>query len=451
MSQRTKDMTSGRPAALIFTFALPLMVGNVFQQLYTVVDTAVVGKALGVGALAALGATDWLSWMMLGLVQGLTQGPSIRMANHFGAKQDEDLRITVGNATILAIISAIVLFLLGQTAAEPVLRLLQTPDAVLPNAVTYLRIIYGGVPIIMAYNLFSAILRALGDGKTPLIAMLIAAAINIALDLLFVLVFHWGIPGAAAATLIGQAFSAVFCLRQIRKLEILRLKKQHFRPRGKLCLNLLLLGAPMAMQNLLISVGGLIVQNVVNLCGVTFIAGFTATNKLYGVFELAAIAYGYAMITYVGQNVGAERIDRVKSGVRAACWIAVGTSVVIAILMLVFGRLILSCFLSGTPAEVEAAMSVAYRYLTFMCLCLPVLYLLYIWQSSLRGLGNTFLPMLSGIAEFFVRAIGVHTLPGLIGSTGIFLSEVGAWFGADLVLATSYFLLIRSIEKRRLL
>ena len=208
MASRIKNMTEGRPASLIFSFALPLMVGNIFQQLYTVVDTMVVGKALGVSALAALGASDWLNWMMLGIIQGLTQGFGILMAQEFGAGKYGNLRKSVGHSAVLSLLSSLVLLGIGQLVAHPVLTLLQTPAEILPNTLLYLRIMYMGVPVVMAYNLLASILRAMGDGKTPLHAMIVAAMTNIVLDFLFVLVFRLGIAGAAVATLIAQMISS---------------------------------------------------------------------------------------------------------------------------------------------------------------------------------------------------------------------------------------------------
>lgn len=256
MAAHIKNMTEGKPASLIFTFALPLMVGNVFQQLYTVVDTMVVGKALGVGALAALGAADWLNWMMLGIIQGFTQGFGILMAQEFGAGRYDNLRKSVGHSAILSLVSALVLLIVGQLLAHPVLNLLKTPPKILPDTLLYLRIMYLGIPIVMAYNLLASILRSLGDGKTPLHAMIVAAITNIALDLLFVLVFGFGIAGAAVATLIAQLISSLFCLYHIRKLELLRLAASDFCITDRrLPLRLLMLGFPMAFQNAIISRG----------------------------------------------------------------------------------------------------------------------------------------------------------------------------------------------------
>lgn len=440
MAARIQNMTQGRPGKLIFVFAMPLMVGNVFQQLYTVVDTMVVGKYLGVGALAALGAADWMNWMMLGIVQGFTQGCAILMAREFGAGNYPRLRDVIGNAGVLSVLFSLLLMGLGQLAARPVLVLLQTPGDILGDALLYLRVMYLGVPVMMAYNLLACVLRSLGDGKTPLQAMAVASVTNIVLDLLFVMVFQWGIAGAAAATLIAQVVSGLFCLYHIGKLELLRLSKTNLRLQRETAPHLLGLGFPMAFQNCIIAIGGMIVQFVVNGSGVIFIAGFTATNKLYGVLEIAATSYGYAMITYVSQNLGAGRYRRIRQGTRAALAIAAATSLVIAAVMLVFGRAILSCFISGTPQEVEQAMETAYFYLAIMSVGLPVLYVLHVMRSAVQGMGNTALPMVSGVVEFIMRTATALYLPLAVGEAGIFFAEPAAWMGADVVLACSYFI-----------
>ncbi len=447
MNAQTRDLTTGKPLPLLVSFSLPLMIGNVFQQMYTVVDTAVVGKALGVGALAALGAADWLNWMMLGVIQGLTQGFGIMMAQNFGSRQMGHLRRTIGASAVLSAISALVLVALGQVAVVPILGLLQTPDAIKGNTVLYLRIMFGGVPIVMAYNLFAGMIRSLGDSKTPLYAMIVASCINISLDLLFVLVFHWGIAGAAVATLIAQVFAAGYCLWHLRKIPILNMQREDFRLDWSQAGQLLQLGFPMAFQNAIISVGGMIVQSVVNGFGMIFIAGFTATNKLYGILEIAATSYGYAMISYVGQNLGARKIERIRAGQRAAIGLAMATSCVIAAVMIGFGRWIVGCFISGTPQEVEAATQVAYRYLVIMSGCLPVLYVLHVTRSCVQGMGNTVLPMLSGVSEFVMRTSAALLLPMAMGQAGIFYAEVLAWAGADLILVPSYFVVSKRCRK----
>ena len=448
MAVRVKNMTTGKPAKLLLAFSFSLMAGNVFQQLYTVVDTIVVGKVLGVTALAALGAADWLNWLMLGVIQGLTQGFGIRMAQEFGADRQDRLRECVGSAVVLSMLSAVLLTAAGQLAARPVLMLLQTPPEIIEFTLLYLRIMFAGVPIVMLYNLLACILRSLGDSRTPLNAMIVASLTNIALDCLFVLGFHWGIAGAAVATLIAQAVSSGFCFFYIKRLTILKLTKEDFRLREDLTRKLIFLGLPMAFQNGIIAVGGMIVQFVVNTYGVLFIAGFTATNKLYGLLEIAGTSYGYAMVTYVGQNLGAGKMERIRSGMRAAMGIAMATSVVIAICMLVFGNGILGLFISGSPEVVEQTMQIAYFYLAVMSVCLPILYVLHVTRSALQGMGNTVLPMLSGVAEFVMRTLSVIVLPMLFGETGIFFAEILAWLGADVVLVSSYFIVAGKLEKK---
>ena len=206
---------------------------------------------------------------------------------------------------------------------------------------------------------------------------------------------------------------------------------------------LLSLGTPMAAQNAIIAIGGMIITAVVNGYGVAFIGGYTAANKLYGVLEIAATSYGYAMITYVGQNLGAAKIERIKIGMRRAITIALATSALIAGIMLIFGAQIVGTFISGTPAEVMEATQVGYTYLTFMSVCLPILYILHVTRSAVQGMGNTVLPMVSGIAEFVMRTGGVLLLPILMGENGIFLAEVLAWLGADLILIPSYFFTLK--------
>lgn len=447
MRAKIKDMTTGRPLPLIISFALPLMVGNIFQQLYTVVDTMVVGKALGVDALAALGATDWLYWMLLGMIQGVTQGFGILMAREFGAKQLESLRKVVGSSTSLSIIFALLFLILGQAVAKPILMLLNTPVQIMDGSLLYLRIMFWGIPIVMAYNLLATILRSLGDGQTPLYAMIVAALSNIALDMLFVLVFHLGIAGAAIATLIAQGISSIYCLLKIRKIDFMILKRNHFALEPAMAGRLLSLGSPMAAQNAIIAVGGMIIQGVVNGYGVAFIGGFTAANKLYGVLEIAATSYGYAMITYVGQNLGAARIERIKTGMGWATAVALATSALIAAVMLLFGEHIIGAFISGTPEEAASATQVGFTYLSVMSICLPILYILHVTRSAVQGMGNTVLPMVSGIAEFVMRTGGVLILPALMGENGIFIAEVLAWLGADLILVPSYFLMLKRVSR----
>lgn len=446
-TERIQSMTQGRPAKLIFTFAIPLMLGNVCQQLYTVVDTAIVGQALGVNALAALGAADWLNWLVLGVIQGFAQGFSIHMAQRFGANDEEGLNRSIGATISIAAAFSVLLLIVSQATMDPILRAMNTPEEVIGGAFTYLRIMFAGIPIIMAYNVLASILRALGDSRTPLYAMLIASVLNIALDLLFVMVFHWGIAGAVIATVIAQLFAALYCLRAVLRIRIIRLKKAYFLPDAVLTRRLLGLGLPVAAQNMIIAIGGMVVQSVVNRYGVLFVAGFTATNKLYGILEIAATSFGYAVTTYVGQNLGAGLLGRIRKGMHSATWIALLTSAVITAAVLLLGRFMVALFISGTPEEVALSTDVAVHYLNIMSICLSVLYMLHIYRSALMGLGDTVMPMASGIVEFVMRIGVALILPAFLGQEGIYYAEVVAWAGAAILLVATYFVRMKKLER----
>ena len=303
----TKDMTTGSPAKLLFGFSLPLMLGNVFQQFYTIVDTIIVGRGVGMQALASIGAADWLNWLFLWMAAGMTQGFSILFAQNYGGKDEKSLHKSIGNAVILTIGAAVVLTAAGELVASPMLALLKTPENIVAGSLTYLRVMIGGLTVIMFYNLEASLLRALGDGRSPLTAMVIASCTNIGLDLLFVMGFRLGIAGAAVATLMAQGISCIYCFVVLRRVPFLKLKRQDFAIDISLAKRLLRLGMPVMFQDAIISIGGMVLQSVINGFGVLFVAGFTATNKLYGILETAAISYGYAISTFVAQNKGAGR------------------------------------------------------------------------------------------------------------------------------------------------
>ena len=446
--ERIQNMTQGVPAKLIFSFAIPLMLGNVFQQFYTVVDTAIVGQALGVHALAAIGAADWLNWLVLGMVQGFAQGFSIYMAQRFGADDHEGLNRSIGATVSLAAVISVVLLVISQVTMKPVLMMMNTPLEVMGGALIYLRIMFAGIPIIMAYNVLASILRALGDSKTPLYAMVAASVLNIVLDLLFVMAFHWGIAGAVVATVLAQLFAAVYCLRAVMKIRIIKLKKEYLLPERFMARRLLGLGMPVALQNMIIAVGGMVVQTVVNRYGVLFVAGFTATNKLYGILEIAATSFGYAVTTYVGQNLGAWLLERIKKGMWSATWLALLVSAVITVFAFVCGRSMVSMFISGTAEEVAFSTEVAVYYLRVMAAFLSVLYMLHIYRSALMGLGDTVTPMVSGVMEFIMRIAVALILPVFMGQDGIYYAEIAAWAGAAVVLVITYFVRFNRLQKK---
>ena len=446
---RTLNMTTGSPMRLLFSFALPLMLGNIFQQLYTIVDTAIVGQGVGMTALAALGTVDWLNWMMLGIAQGFTQGFCIRMSQKFGAQDLEGLKQTLGTSILLTALVACVGTVIAQLGLPVFLRWMQVPEYLQNSATLYSRIIMGGFAAVCFFNLCSSTLRAVGDSKTPLMAMVVAAVTNIILDIVAVFILKWGIAGAAAATVFSQLLSGALCAIKIAQTPELRFEKQHLTMNLSTAADLMRIGIPAAAKNIIIAAGGMVVQTVVNsFDSISFIAGFTATNKLYGLLEIAALSYGYAVTTYVGQNYGANLSDRIRSGVRAANTLALISSVIIAAVMLLFGRPITMLFISREDAALALeAGNTAYQYLSLMSISLPILYILYVYMSALQGMGNTVAPMLSATFELVIR-VAVALIVAQLGiREGIFWAEMGAWYGGAATQALGYFLQIRKLSK----
>lgn len=448
--EKNLNMTEGKPLKLLVSFALPLMFGNIFQQLYTVVDTAIVGRGVGMDALAALGTVDWLNWMFLGIAQGFTQGFSVRMSQKYGEGDKDGLKHVIGQSAKLAAVIAVLVTVLGQLGIPVFLQVLRVPAEISGMAELYIRIMLGGFAAVMFFNFCSSVLRSVGDSKTPLKAMIVASITNIVLDYVAVFLLDMGIAGAAVATLIAQSLSGVICVVKIFRTPDLHFGKVHMKRDAMMGASLVKIGAPIAAKNIIIALGGIVVQSVVNGFGTSFIAGFTATNKLYGLLEIAAISYGFAVTTYVGQNYGAGKHVRIAEGLKSALGLSIITSLVISIFMVVFGRQITMLFISSdVPEMMETAGNTAYIYLLCMCASLPVLYLLYVFQSMLQGIGNTVATMISGMVEFGLR-VGISLLVGFTGfKYGIFIAEVSAWYGAAIFLAISFFRSITKLYSRK--
>lgn len=441
------NMTQGKPLRLLVAFALPLMLGNIFQQLYTVVDIAIIGRGVGMDALAALGSVDWLNWMMIGIAQGFTQGFSVRISQKYGEGDLPEMRRFIGQSAILSTALSLLYLLLGQLLLPFLLLLLRVPADLSPMAEVYTRTLLIGAPAVMFFNYCASVLRAVGDSKTPLKAMVLASVINILLDLIAVFLLGLGIAGAGMATNIAQCLAGAVCAIKIVKNPVLHFGKKELQKDIAILKNLTAIGSPAAAKNVIISIGGMIVQTIVNGFGTGFIAGFTATSKLYGLLEIAAISYGYAITTYVGQNYGARKPARIRNGIHSAVKLAVATSILIAACMFLFGRPITSLFISAeNPVLAAEAKEIAYLYLRIMAAFLPILYLLYVYLSALQGMGYTVITLISGIIEFFMRFI-VACVVGKSGyEMGIFSAEIIAWIGAFLYLMYHYHKKIRMLE-----
>lgn len=437
-SSSMRDMTTGKPWALLLEFAVPLMFGNLFQQVYTVVDTLIVSRVLGINALAAIGVTEWAIFLMFASIQGIVQGFSIIMAQCFGAGDDSRLRRSVYNGFCLILMMLTVFTIAGQFFVGPVLKFLHTPDEIAGLAADYLRFIYMGIPLVFVYNYLAAVLRSIGNTRIPLQAVVISSVVNMILDILFVYGFGWGMRGAAAATLTAMLTSAVFCYIKLKKFELLRLQKSERKVVFDIMAEQLKLGIPMGLQNVITSVGGLIVQSVINGFGVTFIAGYTAANKLYGLLETAASSYGYAMNTFVGQNRGAGRSGRLKKGLLSGNILGIITAYGMSAVMVLFGKQILGCFIAGTAEEVNAAVRGGYHFLLILAAFFPFLYMLYITRAWVQGMGTSAKAMISSLVQLAMR-VGFALLgTRYLGAQAVYWGEAAAWIGADVFLFSVY-------------
>lgn len=438
---RTKDMTLGNPAKLILTFSVPLILTNIGQQFYMIVDAAIVGRGVGVKGLAAVGATDWSYWVILWSITTMTQGFATFAARYFGEKNYNKMNKAIANSLILSAGVAIILTIAGLALVQPVLKLLKTPADIAGDSAIYLSTMIAGTLAVAGYNITAAILRALGDGKTPMIAMIIAALLNIGLDLLTVFVFRWGVFGAALASVIAQLVAFVYCLRQIFKIEFVSLDKQTLHPDMTMIKELLLFGLPLALQYLVINISGMILQSTVNLQGSIFVAGYTANNKMYGLLECSAISLGAAATTFFSQNYGAKELDRVRTGLRATVLIGIGMAVVVGACMLLFGRQLLSLFIDRAEVGSQEAIGIGYHYLTIMSLSLIILYLIYVYRSILQGMGSSIPSMISGFTECGARVLVAKGLFAWFGQESLYFAEPAAWLGSLVFIMGAYYVL----------
>lgn len=440
-------MTTGNPVKLILFFSIPLLIGNVFQQFYSMVDTIIVGRYVEVQALAAVGVTGSLSFLILGFTFGLTGGFSVIIAQRFGANDEDGLRKSVATSTILSIISTIIITLASMLSAKPVLSLMNTPDDIINDATIYIIIIYAGTCATVFYNMIAGILRSLGDSKTPLYFLILSSILNIILDLFFILNFNMGVRGAAYATVIAQGISDILCLiYALKKYPILRLKKEDWIWDKNFALKHLNVGIPMALQFSITATGVMVLQTALNAFGSTVIAAYTAASKVEQIVTQPGISFGTTMATYCGQNLGAGKYDRIKEGVKKGSIITIMVSIIAAVVLFVFGKSLSTLFISSDQIE---ALNYSKQYLNTVAAFLPILGMLFIYRNSLQGIGDAFIPMMAGVAELVARVIVAFTLPAFIGYIGICLASPFAWIGATIPMAIKYRILIKRmlIEK----
>ncbi len=442
----TKTMTEGGPARLILLFALPLLGGNLFQQLYNMMDTLIVGRTLGVQALAAVGCTGSIMFLFLGFVQGLSTGMSIVTARAFGADDFDGVRRSFAAIIVLGAGIAVVLTALSVPLAKPILRAMNTPSSIIDNAYRYIVIIYAGLFAAMVFNVLSNVLRALGDSRTPLLFLVIASVLNIVLDLALILGTPMGVAGAAVATVLSQTVSGVLCIVYIaRKFPILHVRRADFTLRRGELWQHARIGLPMGFQASIIGFGVIILQIVLNGQGETSVAAYTAAQKIEQIIVAPLSSFGMTMATYTAQNYGAGKLPRIRQGVRRCAALSLGYTAVIMCIATFAGAALVRLFVQDAPVVVDMAR----QYLRITCLFYPILSMLFILRYTLQGLGQGIVPTIAGIMELTMRALGCIALAPRFGFAGICVAYALAWPGSATPLVISYIATMRRLLPRQ--
>ena len=443
----TKSMTEGGPAKLILLFTLPLLGGNLFQQLYNMMDMLIVGRTLGVNALAAVGCTGSIMFLIIGFVQGLASGLATVTARYFGAGDMDGVRRSFAANIALGAAVTLVLTAISVPLARPILQAMNTPAAIMDDAYSYIVIIYAGVCTSMVFNVLSNVLRALGDSRTPLLFLICASLLNIALDLVFILGANLGVAGAALATVVSQAVSGVLCVVYIgKKFPMLHVKRSDFRFRAGFLSQHVRIGLPMGFQASIIGIGVIILQVVLNGQGEASVAAFTAAQKVEQVIAAPLGSFGMTMATFAAQNYGAGKISRVRLGVRRCAAMSLSYTAVIMCIAIFAGGPLAGLFVKDAP---QAILDMAQTYLATTSLFYPMLAMLFILRYSLQGLGLGAVPMIAGVMELVMRAGGCILLAGLMGFGGIALAYALAWPGSLVPLVIAYFLVMRRLNCAR--
>lgn len=435
------DMTTGRPMKIIFNFTLPIFIGNVFQQFYNMADAVIVGKFVGNKALAAVGSTGTIMFLIYGFVVGMTAGFTVLTAQKFGAGDMPAMRRTVVGASFLSLVVGLVLTAAFMVFMKPWLVLMHTPEDIFADAYAYIMIISAGILAQMLYNLLASILRALGNSKVPLYFLILAALLNIVLDLVLIIVFHMGAAGAAVATVISQGISGVLCLFYIiRKVPLLRLTRDDRHLSGDLLRTQIRIGIPMALQYSITAVGTMMVQSALNILGSTLVAAYTAAGKIEQIVTQAYVAMGTTMATYGAQNMGAGDVSRIRQGFKASTIIGVIYAIVSAALVMTVGKYMTYLFVSE---DVALIMDSVNTYLICVGIFFIPLAIVNIYRNGIQGLGYGLLPMMAGVAELVGRGVVAVIAAGQKSYLGVCLASPAAWVLASLLLIGMYYYVVK--------
>ena len=442
-----KDMTSGKPIKLIWNFTIPLLIGNLFQQLYNMADTFIVGRTIGVHALASVGSTGSIIFLILGFANGLTAGLAIPLAQRYGAKDYLGVKRSFYVSILISAVVAILLTILSMIFCRQILEVMQTPAEIIDGAYDYLMVIFAGIFSSMAFNLLSNIFRSIGDAKTPLYFLVIACIMNIILDVVFIAGFGMGVEGAGYATVLSQIFSALACIIYIwKKIPILRLNSKDFVAESSDVKEHVRISFPMAFQSSIIAIGAIIIQITLNQLGATAVAAYTAAQKIDQVAILPMMSFGVTMATFVAQNYGAKKYDRIWRGVRDCIKLSLTFAILVGIILNLFSPIFIRAFVGVGHEEVVELGAI---YFITNGTMYSLLSLLFIYRYTLQGVGKTFTPTVAGIMELCMRAFAAVVLSNLYGYTGATMANPLAWLGSLIPLMIAYYLFKNKFPKEQ--
>ena len=443
--EMTKDLTTGSPMKIFIMFSIPILLGNLFQQLYNMVDTIIVGQYLGEEALAAVGTTGCLMFLVLGFANGIAQGFGVMIAQAFGAGNHKQLRHFVALIVVLTILVSLILSLPTTMFSKNLLMLLNVPDNILAMADSYIKVIFAGLILTMAYNVEAGILRGVGDSKTPLYFLLLASVLNIILDFVLIVFAKMGTAGAAYATVIGQGVSAVLCFIYIHvKFPLLRLSREDFYYDWDNSKKLLSLGIPMAINYSITAIGTMILQAAINVFGSSVVASYTAASKIINLTTQTMPSLGTTSATYCGQNLGAGKYGRIYKGMRCGFVLCAIVGVLGAVISLIAEPWMISMFIPNPTAE---AMGYAHIYLVRACTCMIPLAWIFVYRSAMQGLNQALVPMLCGTVELVSRFLVIAIVSKPFGYSGVCWTDPVCWLVTGVMVLAAYLLWERKFKR----
>lgn len=442
----TKDMTTGSPVKLILGFAVPMLLGMLFQQFYSMVDTIIVGKYLGVSALASVGSTGSINFMVIGFCMGICGGFAIPIAQRFGASDNRLLRRYVFNSACLAVIFSVVMTVVVCVLCEDILVFMKTPADIIEGSYSYIFVIFLGIPVTYLYNLSASIIRSFGDSKTPLIFLLISSVVNIILDLVFIIVVGMGVAGAAWATVISQAISGVLCVIYMKKkYAILKFNKSELKLNAHCIRRLCYIGIPMGLQYSITAIGSVILQTAVNGLGSVVVAAVTAASKINMFLCCPFDALGSTMATYAGQNMGAQKYDRITEGLKKSMMIGTIYSIIALVFSALFGKYIALMFVDGSQVDI---INNVREFLIIVSVFYIALCMVNVVRFTIQGMGFSTFAIFAGVFEMIARGFFGFILVPVFGYTAVCLASPAAWILADAFLVPAYIHVIRKVKKQ---